>query len=69
MAEALAAVGLVSNIIQNVEVSTKVLLNGRELFKSAEGVFQENVELGKIAVSIKTVVQNVANHKMARSLE
>lgn len=69
MAEALAAVGLVSNIIQNVEVSTKVLLNGRELFKSAEGVFQENVELGEIAVSIKTVVQNVANHKMARSLE
>jgi hypothetical protein len=62
MIEALAAVGLASSIVQFVDFGTKLLSNGRELYKSAEGVLQENVELGKITESIKSTAQSIANN-------
>jgi len=61
MAEALAAVGLVGNIVQFVDFGTKLLSTGRALFHSPEGALQENVDLEKITASIRSVTQDIAN--------
>jgi hypothetical protein len=60
MAEALAAFGLASNIVQFVDFGMKLILQGRELYSSAEGVSEENTSIEKIAVDINHMTQNLA---------
>ena len=61
MAETLAAVGLVSNIVQFVDFGTKLLATSRALYHSTEGAMQENVDLEMITASIRSVSQGIVN--------
>jgi hypothetical protein len=61
MAETLAAVGLVSNIVQFVDFGTKLLATSRALYRSTEGAMQENVDLEMITASIRLVSQGIVN--------
>jgi hypothetical protein len=61
MAATLAAVGLISNIVQFVDFGTKLLSTSRALYRSTEGALQENVDLEEITVSIKSVAQGIAD--------
>lgn len=59
MAEALAAVGLASSIIQFLDFGTRLLLTGRALYHSTEGALQENVDFEKVTMSIKSFAQKI----------
>lgn len=61
MAEALAALGLASNIVQFVDFGIKLMSHGRELYASADGVSKENSIIETIAVDIKLLTQNLAS--------
>lgn len=67
MAEALAAVGLASSIVQFVDFGSKLLSNGKELYHSAEGVLEENDELETIVVNIKHVSEAISNNALGIS--
>jgi hypothetical protein len=61
MADALAAFGLASNIVQFVDAGIKLVSYGRELYCSEEGASKENTVIDKIAADIKLITQNLAN--------
>lgn len=61
MAEALAAFGLASNIVQFVDFGIKLVSCGAELYSSAEGASKENTIMEKITLDIKRNTQNLAS--------
>jgi hypothetical protein len=61
MAEALAAFGLASNIVQFVDFGIKLVACGSELYSSAEGASKENTIIEKITLDIKRIAQNLAS--------
>jgi hypothetical protein len=67
MAEALAAVGLASSIVQFVDFGSKLLSDGRELYYSAAGVLLENDELETIVVNIKHVSEAISSNALGIS--
>lgn len=64
MAEALAAFGLASNIVQFVDFGMKLISHGRELYGSAEGVSEEHTSIEKIAVDINHMTPNLASEEL-----
>jgi hypothetical protein len=61
MAEALAAFGLASNIVQFVDFGIKLVSCGSELYSSAEGASKENTIMEKITLDIKRNTQNLVS--------
>ncbi|KAF2463570.1 uncharacterized protein BDR25DRAFT_362751 [Lindgomyces ingoldianus] len=52
MMEALVAIGLVSNIVQIIDFSSKLLSNYRELYRSSVGAFAANVDIEAAATRL-----------------
>ena len=61
MAEALAAFGLASNILQFVDFGIKLVSYVSGLYASAEGASKENAIFEKIALDIKRTTRNLAS--------
>lgn len=53
--EPLTALSVASSVIQFVDFGSKLLANGRQLYRSAEGVLTENVDLELVALDLQTL--------------
>lgn len=60
----LTALGLASNVIQIVDVSTRIVSKGQSIYKSADGTLAENVDAEAVATDL-----NLLNTKLQHSLE
>lgn len=57
--EPVAAISLACNILQVVEFSTKVLTKSRQLRQSFSGILPENIELEKVVIHQRDLVQQL----------
>jgi len=60
----LTALGLASNVIQIVDVSTRIVSKGQSIYKSADGTLAENMDAEAVATDL-----NLLNTKLQHSLE
>ncbi|KAL2060353.1 hypothetical protein VTL71DRAFT_9748 [Oculimacula yallundae] len=59
--EGLAAFGIVVNVIQLVDFTSKLVAGGHEIYKSADGQLVEHSEIQKITVRLSTASKKVAD--------
>jgi len=55
-----AAIGLASAIVQFVDFSCKLISEGQELYRSADGALKRNIELTEITTDLKSVTEPLA---------
>jgi hypothetical protein len=57
--DAITALSVASNVIQFVDFGSKLLSNSRKLYKSAQGVLTENVDVETITSDLPTLTQGL----------
>lgn len=65
--EALVVVGLVSNIIQIVDVSSKLLLSSKEIYRSSSGVLTEYADIETAATHLVSLNNKIKDSISATS--
>ena len=70
--EAFAVIGLVANIIQFVDLSSKLVSKSAQLYRSNEGTLAENIDIGAATIDLVLLndrLQNAAATTGDRALE
>jgi len=65
--EALAAVGLIANVMQFVEFGAKLLSKAHKLHQNGKDIVVEEAELHKVTEDLQNVLLKLKDEKMARN--